>query len=774
MTVSRALVLPTLACLILATPAVATLPHPILFVTQVPIPYDAFKLKFQPNPATATFGNHLPETAMTGRGGDLYLLKPGPPVTLVNLTAAAGFGVATGFQGANSIAVRDPCLSFDAHRALFSMVIGAPTTLGQQVTTYWQIYELSNLDQVIAANATPVITHVPNQPQNRNNVSPCYGSNGRIFFTSDRPVRGASQLAPQLDEYVVQPTNSGLWSFDPTIPGGDLVLLDQSPSGDFSPYVDSFGRIVLTRWDHLQRDLLADQDFAQPANPPHGAFNWSAEPAGALAVADTTEFFPGPMSGRPDQALPGETPYEFNFFLPWMIHQDGTAMETLNHTGRHELVPVVGPSFNNDSNLVLTNYVANPGSRTNPNWIVSAFGPRELPTAAGTYIAVDAPEVGTHGAGQIITIPSPPAANPADIVVGWKTSPTTKSVPQGAAPACHSGYYRNPIGLTDGSIVASHAGESSPGIPETRATANDGTRANPVARYRFRLVDLANAAGCAPYLKYNAILTGAGITKTLSYFDPDVLVSYSNVQMWELQPVEVVARSIPPTPTGGLPDIEASVFTTAGVDPALFEQFLVDRGLALLVARDVTTRDQADRQQPWQLKVQQTGGTQTPPVGATTGAVYPVKYLQLFQSDLVRGYGGAATPLPGRRSIPRPLHEGGPHPPPSDGTAPPGSVEVEADGSFAALVPASRAMTWQLVDDAGAAKVRERYWVTFAAGEMRVCTSCHGINTLDQAGNPAPTHPPSALAKLLAFWKTWIFSDDFGSGDTVRWSASAP
>lgn len=762
------------ALLPIATAALATLPHPLLFVTQVPIPYDASKIKFQPNPVTATFANHLPETAMSGRGGDLYLLQPGPPVTLVNLTGAAGYGVAAGFQGATSIAVRDPCVSFDAGKALFSMVIGAPTVIGQNVATYWQIYELANLDQVVASNAIPIIGLVPNQPAGRNNVSPCYASDGRIFFTSDHPPRGAAQLAPQFDEYVAQPTNSGLWSFDPTIPGGDLTLLDASPSGDFSPSLDSFGRVVLTRWDHLQRDVLADQDFALPANPPNGAFNWTAEPAGALAVADTTESFPAPQSGRPDQALPGENPFEFNVFFPWMIDQDGSAMETVNHIGRHELLPIVGPSFNNDSNLVLTNYVANPGSRTNPNWIVSAFGLREMPTAPGTYVAVDGPEVGTQGAGQIITLPAPPGANPDDIVVGWKTSPATKSVPQGATPACHSGYYRNPIALSDSSIIAAHAGESSPGQPETRATANDGTRANPVARYKFRLVDLVDAPGCAPYKKYSGFLTGGGVTKTLSYFDPTVLVRYSNVQMWELQPVEVVARAVPPMPTGSLPAIESAVFASAGVDPAIFEQFLLDRDLALIVARDVTTRDQADRQQPWQLQVQQPGGVQTPPAGSTTGIVYPVKYLQIFQGDLVRGYGGAAAPLPGRRALARPAHEGGPHPPPADGTSPPGAVEVEADGSFAALVPAHRAVTWQLVDDAGAAKVRERFWLSFAAGEMRVCTSCHGINTADQAGDPPPTSSPLALAKLLAYWKTWVFSDDFGGGDTARWSAVLP
>ncbi|MCB0333524.1 MAG: hypothetical protein KDD55_08495, partial [Bdellovibrionales bacterium] len=38
-------------------------------------------------------------------------------------------------------------------------------------------------------------------------------------------------------------------------------------------------------------------------------------------------------------------------------------------------------------------------------------------------------------------------------------------------------------------------------------------------------------------------------------------------------------------------------------------------------------------------------------------------------------------------------------------------------------------------------------------GEVRVCTSCHGINSLDQAGNTPPENTPLALAELLSWWK---------------------
>src|SRR5262249_7028005 len=47
----------------------------------------------------------------------------------------------------------------------------------------------------------------------------------------------------------------------------------------------------------------------------------------------------------------------------------------------------------------------------------------------------------------------------------------------------------------------------------------------------------------------------------------------------------------------------------------------------------------------------------------------------------------------------------------------------------------------------------ERNWLSFQAGEIRVCASCHGINTLSQTGDPAPTNEPEALRDLLADWK---------------------
>ncbi len=745
----------------LATGAWAARPYPILFVTQVPIPYDFTAIG-------SVFGNHEGDIDTVGRGGDLYLLLPNG--TLRNLTGEAGLGVASGFQGATSIAVRDPCVHWSGNRALFSMVTGAPTAQYQVGTWFWQIYEVTNLGDVLTG-AVPDIVAVAHQPAGYNNVSPCYASDDRILFTSDRPRNGWAHLHPQLDEYEEAETVTGLWSLDAV--SGELVLLDHAPSGDFTPIVDSFGRVIFTRWDHLQRDQQADSDWfdEQAGDPPtYGTFNWSSESAAAVPTATRAELFPEPRASRTDLLTPLERGHSFNHFFPWMVNQDGSGLETLNHIGRHELHSYFDRALNDDA---LDEFIASVSGRTNPNSILNLLHLRErsdsAPGAAGTYVGVDAPEFYTHSGGQVVSLHASPLDNPDDVTVTYVTHRDTAGFDDTPGP-CHSGFYRNPLPLSDGALVAAHAGERSASQPETRQAANDGTRASPVARYRFRLSDLVPAgAGCTGYLKYGAPLT-PGIVKTLWYWDPDVQVTYSGVTMWELSPVEVRARPVPPAaPPDALPPAEAGVFADEAVPVGAFRDWLAARDLALIVSRDVTTRDAADRQQPFNLAVP--GGAAT---SGGAGTVYPVEYLQLFQADLLRGLGGTASPRPGRRVLGRPMRDGGPHPPPSDGSAPAGAVEVALDGSVAALVPAHRALSWQLTDDAGTPSVRERYWLTFQAGEIRVCADCHGVNTADQAGDPPAENPPQALAALLQFWKTILFDDNFESGGAGLWSARQP
>jgi hypothetical protein len=191
-----------------------------------------------------------------------------------------------------------------------------------------------------------------------------------------------------------------------------------------------------------------------------------------------------------------------------------------------------------------------------------------------------------------------------------------------------------------------------------------------------------------------------------------------------------------------LPALEAAVFAEQGVDVGSFRTFLRQNGLALIVSRDVTQRDRADRQQPFNLQLP--GGV------SSVGAAYDVAFLQIFQADAVRGYGDIPSQSRGRRVLARPMHGASVSQTPN---GPPSSVAIGLDGSFAALVPARRALSWQLTDPNGTGVVRERNWLSFQSGEIRVCGSCHGINTQSQTGDPAPTNEPEALRDLLAEWQ---------------------
>ncbi len=753
----------SLVLALVASAAFAARPFPILFVTQVPTPGDFTGV-------ASVFGNHQPDLESTPRGGDLYVLYPNG--TLRNLTQLAGYGVASGFQGASSIAVREPAVDWSGTKAVFSMVIGAPTAQYQVRTFYWQLYEVTGL----GPTDTPVITKVPHQPANANNVSPIYLSDGRILFTSDRARNGAPHLYPQLDEYEEAPTVSGLWVLDPQ--SGRLELLDHAPSGDFKPTVDSFGRVIFTRWDHLQRDQQADSDALDPNGDPYGTFNWSSEAATSVPLASRIEVFPEPRAARPDLLQPNEEGHSFNQFFPWMMDQDGSELETLNHVGRHDLEGYFDRSFNDDPNLHEFICGDNACNRVNETSLDNLLEIRESATDAGRYFGISAPEFYTHAAGELVSLPGEPGRHPDNMPVTALTHPSTAFFTQGSdlPDPCHSGFYREPLPLSDGSLVVVHAGEMSPGVPETRLDTNTGTRALPGSRYKFRLRTLTAATGnCVGYQKYGATLT-PGITKTLWFWDPDVRVDYDSATLWELDPVEVRARTTPPATAGAVPAIEAAVFAQEGVDLAQFQLQLAEDDLALIISRNVTTRDHDDKQQPFNLRVP--GGVSTT-VGNPPGHVYDIAHLQLYQADQIRGLGGTANPRRGRRVLAQVMHdpEAVAHNAPPAPGAPPGSTPIAADGSLVAMVPAHRAMTWQLTSPTGAPVVRERYWLTFKAGEVRVCTSCHGLSSLDQTGAPPPQNPPQALHTFLQWWTTGrseLFRSGFELGSTAVWSAATP
>lgn len=327
------------------------------------------------------------------------------------------------------------------------------------------------------------------------------------------------------------------------------------------------------------------------------------------------------------------------------------------------------------------------------------------------------------------------ATNAEEMVLEPLTHPEGINGPDSASGAPGStGHYRNPLPLSDGTIVASHAAD-------VRGSRNLGSAAAPSWNYAFRLRVLEKSGD---HYRGGAPLT-AGISAMVSWWSPDVMVSWSGT-LWELDAVEVRPRERPAPRQSAIPAPEQGIFTDEGIDVTALRGWLRENELALVVSRNVTYRDRADVFQPFNLRVP--GGAMTAP---KSGKIYDVSHMQFFQGDAIRGYGGTTSPDPGRRLIAMPMH--GANVTPTPGGAPAGSVAIAADGSLAAFVPAKRAMTWQLTAPDGKAVVRERNWVTFAPGEIRVCASCHGVNSRNQAGAPEAINPPEALRTLMKSWK---------------------
>lgn len=684
--------------------------NPILFVTQVPV--GGF------SSATAVFGNHRTQPGQAPRGGDLVLRYPDGSLRF--LTAEAGYGN-PGTQGANAIAVREPCVHWSGEKALFSMLVGAPTQQYQVVEKFWQIYEVTGL----APGDTASIRKIANQPATYNNVSPIYATDGRILFTSDRPVTGAAHHYPQLDEYESAPIVTGIYGLDEDT--GELTVLEHAPSGVASLSVDSFGRVIFTKWDHLQRDQQGD---APGTAATYKAFTYASEAADAPTTTSLTgaEVFPEPRTMNDPSYSPVLEPHPFNHFFPWEINEDGTAEETLNHVGRHELGgSFTEGSFTADPNLT---YYVPPSLHANQLMIAGSAGlfhGREDPLVPGDFLFTYAQEFGTASGGSLLRLTGAPSINPEDMTL-------TAISPRGAGIniPTDTGYFRNALPMSDGSLIAVHTAA-------TGQVQNNGSTASPNWNYDYRLKLLEPQGNF--YVPTQNLTTG--IVKSLNWWSPDQLASYTG-PLWELDPVEVVARPVPTPRTASLPAIETAVFAQSGVDIAAFRQFLRENNLALIVSRNVTQRDRADRQQPFNLQVP--GGVASI---AGPGTTYDVTHLQIFQADALRGYG--VPPRPGRRPLARPMHMPGVS---QADNAPAGAVTVAADGSTAALVPARRALTWQLTGPSGDGVVRERNWISFQAGEIRVCGSCHGINTQSQTGNEEPSNPPLALFDLLDAWKS--------------------
>lgn len=702
--------------------------------------------------------------------------------------------------------VRRPRLHWDADKVIFAMTRGAIAEQHgpiEPANPLWQLHEISGLDE----EDTPLIHRVEGQPD-YNNVDPVYGLNGFIFFISDKPVTGNDNHYPQLDEYESRPINTGLWRLDTG--SGEVMLMDHSPSGDFGPEITPDGHVIFSRWDHLQQDqqsidnsvatvvtdrtdfweaytydsedevgdaaytLVSDftrdtlqqwVDDGKPASGIHLAatgmeifpetvrgnpfYNWGEkdEPAPVFTDADGTEHTIA--FTRPSTEFGEYNPLRFNHFLPWQIRQDGLQCETYRHTGLHENGGFIEKALRNDpliESVVTTTVTIPDGFFLNQVHI-------DPDTGAEVVTGIVAPEFGTHKAGVILQL------------VDQQTGSRPQLHENGDAvdyvyltdPENDDRLYRDPVFLSDGRLVAAVSGPP---------VADDSGSTRHAGAFDFTLHVLEKNG---EFYEPAAALLDTGIARTFDYWRENGGLGLTKIsgRLWEVELQEVVPRtapSIPAAPELDGPELQA--FADAGIDsPATFKAYLEANNLAAIVIRNATVRDEADINQPFNLVVktpdgvshEQTVRTDFEEDGVDT--LYPITYLQLMRGDYLRGYlknaefaAGNFVSDGGRRVLPNPLDL-------STGKlvhnldaapgAPLGAVPIAEDGSIAALVPAHRALTWQTTDADGDAVVRERYWLTFQPGEIRVCTSCHGVNDKAQDGNAQPQNSPRALKRLL-------------------------
>src|SRR5262249_26545252 len=148
--------------------------------------------------------------------------------------------------------------------------------------------------------------------------------------------------------------------------------------------------------------------------------------------------------------------HSFNHFFPWQMNEDGSDLEILNHLGRHELHGYIPAAINDDPNVI---EFYGQLSRFNPNAINNLLQIDEDPAVPGRFIMIDAPEFQTHSCGQIVRLDAPPTTDADHIAVTYITHRET-SQPDDTPGPNHSGLYRDPLMLSNGTLIAAHTSET--------------------------------------------------------------------------------------------------------------------------------------------------------------------------------------------------------------------------------------------------------------------------------------------------------------------------
>src|SRR5262249_49116837 len=142
----------------------------------------------------------------------------------------------------------------------------------------------------------------------------------------------------------------------------------------------------------------------------------------------------------------------------------------------------------------------------------------EDPNTPGLFYGIDAPEFGTHSGGQIVSLTGATNINPALMRIGYLTPRSTHEYAPSPTeiPPDHTGFYRNPVMTTDGYFICAH----------TSYTQYETSHTPTPYDFRLKILGLSNG-----FYAPSSTLT-PGITNAGS-------------QLWEFDPVEVVARTRP-------------------------------------------------------------------------------------------------------------------------------------------------------------------------------------------------------------------------------------
>ena len=734
------------ACVLLlaARAASAARPYPILFVTQVPI---AGRLH---RPSARSSATTSPTCRSAPRGGDLC-----DPLSRRHAAQPDRSRPASAAQRLPGRRTRSPCAS-RACTGAAPRRSSHGRRRADRSSTRWRPTTGRSTRSPASARAQTADHHArsPNQPANFNNVTPIYATDGRILFTSDRPRERRARTSTRSSTSTSRRRRRRA-SGASTPATGDLTLLEHSPSRRLlARRSTAFGRVIFTRWDHLQRDQQADADPVD-APPTYGAFTYASEAANAATTPSARRRRGVPRAAR--RHAPTCWPRTSRAQRSTTSSR-GRSTRTAPRTRRS--TTSAATSSRSYFERQLQRRRQSRRVRLRPQRPVRTHNPTRAPQHAPdprepvgprrATTAIDAPEFDTHAAGQVLGIAGAPTPQRRRDRRHLGDPPRHRQLRRHAerrpaTPASTATRCRSPRRDADRRARGRAAAPTPPRDARRRRTSARRTHARlalrlPHARAR------QPTGGTGRLRQHGATLDARRSPRRSGSGIPTTWSPTPTAPLWELDPVEVRPRPAPPATGAAAARAGAGGVRRSRRRPRRVPRsYLEERDLALIVSRDVTTRDHADRQQPFNLRVP--GGRAD---GRRPGGTDLRRRRTCSSSRATRCAASAARldPRPAGACSRSRMHD--PRPTTRRRRGPPGSVTLALDGSMAALVPAA-----PRADLAAHRRLRRRRWCASATGSpsspARSASAPRATaSATDQAGAPQPTNPPPPAPQALS------------------------